>query len=224
MRFFPLNLDLRGMRVLVVGGGRVAGRKCLGLLRAVARPVVVAPVLCGALRRLAAGGLIEHQLRGFDPEDLAGAALAFAATSDPAVNRAVAAEARRRGIPVNIADAPELCDFTVPADLQRGDLLLTVSTGGASPALARRLRRELAHCYGREYALTLAILGAVRRKLLTGGGGNAYNKQILSALAGHDLVTLVRRNALPEIDQLLHTQLGPGYTLAELGIRTEDSP
>ena len=143
MEGLPVTLVVKGRRCLVAGGGTVAARKVDLLLRAGAAVVVVAPHLCAELIALAAAGRVRHEARAFVPRDLAGAALAVAATGERAVNAAVAAAAGKRGIPVNVVDDPALCTFTVPAIVARGPVSVAIATGGASPTLARRLRAEI---------------------------------------------------------------------------------
>jgi precorrin-2 dehydrogenase / sirohydrochlorin ferrochelatase len=222
MRYFPVNLDIRGRPVVVVGGGAVAARKCLSLLAAGARVSVIAPALAPILRELAANGRITHLAREYGKGDLAGAFLVFAATGHGPVNRAVAEEAKERGIPADIADAPALCDFTSPAVITRGELLLTVSTGGKAPALARRVREELENRFGPEYAAALDLLGKVREKLLTAKADSAYNKEILNTLVDHDLPALLKSGSGAAIDRLLLKLCGPGFSLAELGMGKKD--
>uniref|UniRef100_A0A831TWP4 precorrin-2 dehydrogenase n=1 Tax=Geobacter metallireducens TaxID=28232 RepID=A0A831TWP4_GEOME len=221
---FPVNLNVRDRQAVIVGGGSVAARKCLLLLEAGARITVVASRLDPLLEELRAEGRIACHTRPYAAGDLVGAFLAFAATDDPAVNRAVAEDAQALGILVDITGAPEYGSFTTPAAFRRGDLLITVSTGGKSPALARRISRELARQFGPEHAKTLAILGAVREKLLTVRNNRTYNRTILRALADADLPGLVRRGEYEAIDRLLMTHAGPGFTLAALGVRAEDPP
>ena len=160
---YPVVLtDLAGARCLVVGGGAVAERKVRGLLDAGARPVIVSPRLAPALAALHAAGRVDHHARAFAEDDVSGAVIVFAATDDPVVNAAVAASARVRGILVNVADQPELGSFHTTGTVRRDDLLLAVSTGGTSPALAGRLRAELAEGYGPEYGQALRFAAAVR--------------------------------------------------------------
>lgn len=223
MRYFPINLDIRDRPVIVVGGGDVAARKCAALLAAGARVTVIAPELDERLWTMHECGEIVHLARGFAPGDLTGAFLAFAATDSPEVNRAVAEEARARGVLADIADAPELGAFTLPAVMRRGDLQIAVSTGGKSPALARRIRRELETRYGPEFETALGLLGAVREKLLTDKGNSAYNKKLFNELVDHDLPTLIRNRSTAEVDHLLTELFGPGYTMAELGVGEKDS-
>jgi len=140
--YYPVFLDLRGRQVVVIGGGRVATRKVAGLREAGARVRVIAP----QVRAGVAADRIER--RRYRRGDLVGAVLAFAATDARAVNRAVAREARRLGIPVNVADSVEDCTFLAPARLRRGNVQIAVSTGGTSPRLARRLRERLEEVLG----------------------------------------------------------------------------
>ena len=222
MRYFPINLDIHGKPVVIVGGGAVAARKCLTLLAAGARVTVIAPTLAGPLRELAENGGVTHLARKYGEGDLAGANLVFAATDNSLVNRAVANEAKLNGIPADITDAPELGDFTSPAVISRGELLITVSTGGEFPALARKVRTELEKRYGSEYADLIKILGKVREKLLTEKANNPYNIKILNQLAEMNLPELLKKNSAAEIDHLLLELCGPGFSLAELGIGEKD--
>lgn len=143
MKFFPVFLDIRTRPCLVVGGGDVALRKVTSLVRAEAAVTVVAPYLNDALTDLQARGTVQHRCGHFSAADLAGFQLVISATDDPAVNQAVHAAAVARGIPVNVVDQPALCTFIFPAVVDRSPLLIAVSTGGASPVLARLVRSRL---------------------------------------------------------------------------------
>jgi precorrin-2 dehydrogenase/sirohydrochlorin ferrochelatase len=215
MRYFPINLDIRNRLAVVVGGGRVAARKCAALLEAGARVTVIAPNLDDSIKAIAATGNMRHVAREFVPGDMEGAFLVFAATDDPGVNRAVAREAADRSVLADVADDPGLGSFTLPAVMRQGSLQIAVSTGGKSPAMARQIRDRLAGFYGPEYAAALEILGNLRTKLLTDKGNSAYNKQIFEDLADR-LPPLVSRAAPAEIDNLLSKLLGPGYSVADL--------
>jgi uroporphyrin-III C-methyltransferase/precorrin-2 dehydrogenase/sirohydrochlorin ferrochelatase len=140
---FPLFLDLRGRRVLVVGGGAVAARKVTPLLEAGAKVTVVAPHVVPALAALADAGRISHHAAPFQPDQLDDAWLAIAATDAVAANRAVADAAQARRIFINVVDDAELASAQLPARVQRGPLQLAISSGGASPMLARHLREQL---------------------------------------------------------------------------------
>ncbi|HEY6837614.1 MAG TPA: bifunctional precorrin-2 dehydrogenase/sirohydrochlorin ferrochelatase [Geobacteraceae bacterium] len=222
MQLFPINLNISGKAVVVVGGGAVACRKCRLLLDAGARVTVISPRLEPALADAAKEGKIAYLAREYREGDLAGAFLVFAATDDASANSAVAREAEARGILANVADDPQSGGFTLPSSLRRGDLIITVSTAGKSPALARAVRRQLEPQFGAEYLLTLDLLGKVREKLLTGGGDSAYNNKILNELVAQDLPTLFRTHAFADIDHHLLRLFGAGFSLADLGVRERD--
>jgi precorrin-2 dehydrogenase / sirohydrochlorin ferrochelatase len=156
---YPIFLDLSGRRCVVVGGGEVANRKARKLLQARARVVVVSPEVKPELESVA----VEIHRRVYREGDLEGAFLAFAATSSREVNAAVSREAKDRGVPVNVADAPAEGDFALPSTLRRGRLQVAVSTGGASPALAKQIRGELEGVFGSEWAGVVEELNASRR-------------------------------------------------------------
>ncbi|MEW6490348.1 MAG: bifunctional precorrin-2 dehydrogenase/sirohydrochlorin ferrochelatase [Thermodesulfobacteriota bacterium] len=158
---YPLFLRLEGRPCLVVGGGEVAGRKVRGLLAAGAQVTVVAPEAGDEVRFLAGNGRLRWVPRGFEPGDLEGMVLAFAATSDPEVNRQVIAGGAARGTWVNAADDPEASGFHVPAVHRRGGLAVAVATGGAVPALAAWVRDRIA----RELPCGLEELVEVARQL-----------------------------------------------------------
>ena len=187
MNLFPINLDISDRKAVIVGGGAVAERKCRSLLEAEAAVTVIAPVITVELERLHREGKISLQPRLYQAEDLTGANLVFAATDHRAVNRAVAEEAKRLGILVCVADEPTEGTFASPSVLRRGELLLTISTGGRSPALARRIRQDLEARYGPEYAKIVTIVGTFREKLLTEGREGAYNGQLFNELLDGDL-------------------------------------
>src|SRR5262249_16555100 len=161
--YFPVFLDLRGRRCLVVGGGRTAERKVQGLLECGARVIVVSPVLVSALAHLAATGIIEHRARVFRKVDVRRSVLVLAATGVCAVDDTVAETARRHGALVNAVDRPARCDFIYGSVLRRGELQIAVSTGGRAPALAREIRRRLEPVIGAEYGALVDDVGHARR-------------------------------------------------------------
>lgn len=164
---YPVNLVLTGRRCLVVGAGGVARRKITDLLDAGADLVVVAPVVHPEVEALA--DRLQLERRVYQPADLDGVRLVVAATDDPAVNAAVFDDAERRGVWCNSADDPANCSFTLPARLRRGDLLVTVATGGRSPAVAAWLRTRLAAELGPEYATLVEVVAEVRDELRARG-------------------------------------------------------
>ena len=183
MPHLPLNIDVRGMTVLVVGGGAVAGRKIVSLLEAGATVRIVTPEFTPEIARLAAAGTVSLKTGCYDPCDLHDAFLAVAATNDPGTNRRIAADARRRGILVAVTDAPESGNCTFPALLRRGDLEVSVSSDGTCPGFAAVVRDVVATVIGEEYGTILATLALEREKLLTEGSHSSYNNKILRSRA-----------------------------------------
>ena len=169
MALFPLFVELAGRPCVVIGGGAVAERKVHALLTAGAVVTVVSPAVSPALATLADAGRIAHVARLYAEGDLAGAALAFAATDDGAVNADVAHEGRMRGVWVNAADDPPHCDAILPAVLRRGEITVAVSTGGASPALARAVRERLERALPPAYAVLARVAADARRELRAAG-------------------------------------------------------
>jgi siroheme synthase-like protein len=158
VRYYPLFADLRGRRCLVVGAGSVGLEKARGLVECGASVTIVAPSADPAI-----GGLQARWIpRGYESDDLDGCFLVCAATSDTAVNRRVFEEAEERRILCNVADVPELCSFILPAIHRQEPIAIAVSTGGASPALAQRIRDELAGRYGAEHAELAQHLESLR--------------------------------------------------------------
>jgi precorrin-2 dehydrogenase/sirohydrochlorin ferrochelatase len=162
---YPVNLVLSGRPVLVVGGGRVALGKVQGLLDAGAAVTVVAPEVVADLAALR----VPVERRPYRAGEAADYRLVITATGDPAVDGQVAADAEAAGVWVNSADDPARCSFTLPSRFRRGDLLVTVSTGGRSPALARWLREQLEAEVGPEYEQLLEVLAAERDRLRAAG-------------------------------------------------------
>jgi len=163
---FPLFLRLTGRRCLVVGAGAIAESKIESLLRAGARVKVVAPKATDKVRSWARAKQIVWRAREYRPADLAGAFLVIAATSSPALHRAIFRQARRSGALCNAVDDPPNCDFYYPAVVRRGSLQIAISTSGESPSLAARLRAELERQFGPEYGAWVKRLGRARAGIL----------------------------------------------------------
>lgn len=199
---YPVNLVVDGRRCLVVGGGKIARRKVEGLLACGAEVTVVAPRVDTELAALPGVTIAE---RPWEPADMAGVWLVIAATDDPAVNRAVFDEGQRTGTWVNGADDPANCSFTLPSVVRRGDLQVTVSTGGRSPALATWLRRRLEGEIGAEYAVLLDLL-ATERDGLKAAGKSTEGLDWQSALDS-DMLGLIRNGDLAHARERLQTCL-----------------
>jgi precorrin-2 dehydrogenase/sirohydrochlorin ferrochelatase len=163
--YYPLFLDIKHKKCAVIGGGTVALRKVNMLLDYGADVTVISPELCDELQLMVSKNKIRFVHREYQATDLNDAVLAIAATDDNEINSRVSRDAGNRHIPVNIVDAPQLSDFIVPSYLQRGDITIAVSTGGRSPALARKIRANLEKRFGSEYAVLARIIGEARSEL-----------------------------------------------------------
>ena len=189
-RYYPIALDVRGKTCLVVGGGEVALRKARSLVEAGAEVTVIAPAIHPQLRSL---GGVELQERAWRDGDLHGAFLVVVATDDVVTNRAVAQDAADFGCLVNVVDCPALSNFIVPATLQRGDLQIAVSTGGASPALARRVREKLEAVFGEEYAEFVAALADLRKEVFEKVPDARRRTEIFRELTDEKWLDVLRR-------------------------------
>jgi siroheme synthase-like protein len=160
--FYIACLKLSGRRCLVVGGGAIGLEKVEGLLACDATVRLISPEAVPELRRLAAEGSIEWERRDYEPADLEGSFMAIACTDDTDINIRVYEDAERRAMLVNIVDVPPLCNFILPAIVRTGPLAIAISTAGASPALAKRMKREVAELFGDEYARLAIMLNDAR--------------------------------------------------------------
>jgi precorrin-2 dehydrogenase/sirohydrochlorin ferrochelatase len=178
---YSMNLDLSRRKAVVVGGGKVAERKVFGLLEADARVTVVSPQLTAALLKLAEDGGITWIPRKFSPEYLDGALLIIAATNDRETNHNVKKSAAENQL-VTIADDPAHSDFQVPATIKRGKLTIAISTSGASPILAKKIRSQLEHTYDDRYAEYLDFLASCRQEILDSVSDPEQKRQLLTVI------------------------------------------
>jgi siroheme synthase-like protein len=183
-RYLPINVWLEGADCLVVGGGRVALRKARSLVACGAQVRVVSPEVCAELAELENVAVAQ---RAFEEDDVEGARIVFAATSDNDVNRAVYDAARARRIWVNVVDTPPLCDFIVPASLSRGPLVVSISTGGAAPAVARRMREKLEQEVSKKFGEYVALLGELRAEVMSRIEDSGRRHDIFTRLAQSDM-------------------------------------
>jgi siroheme synthase-like protein len=202
---YPVNLLVRGRRVVVVGAGRIAARKIEPLLAAGAMVEVIAPSVGAEVRGWADAGRLTLTERAFEAPDLDGAWLALTATDVPEVNAAVHEAGVAGRVWVNSADDPDNCAFTLMSVLRRGDLVISVGTGGRSPALATHLRRRLEEEIGPEYETLLDVLSEAREELRS-TGRSSESADWQSAFDG-GIVELVRTGRVDEARELLRTCL-----------------
>jgi precorrin-2 dehydrogenase/sirohydrochlorin ferrochelatase len=182
LKYYPVFWDITGKKCVVIGGGEVAARKVERLLDCGAKVCVVSPDLIPELAALKKQRRINHIHDEYEASYLSGAALVIGATDDEKTNAAISRNARVKGIPVNIVDDPQKCDFILPSLVERGDLTIACGTGGNSPALAKQLREELEAAYGEEYATLTHILGQLRGKMdKNAGKGKIWFEKLMAA-------------------------------------------
>ena len=192
--FYPIFLDLADKDCLVVGGGETAERKVRTLLECGARVTVVSPDLSDGLRDLQSRGLLVTHRRIFRCEDVTDRFLVIGATDENEVNRAVFRAATAVGALCNIVDAPDLCDFIVPSVVRRGSLQIAISTGGKSPAYAKRVREKLEDTFGPEYGAFVDLLGRLRAEVQRRYQKDGRKRRkIWNDLINSDLPSLIRQ-------------------------------
>jgi precorrin-2 dehydrogenase/sirohydrochlorin ferrochelatase len=214
--YYPILVDLRGKKVLVVGGGNVAQRKIETLLEYGASVYVVSRDLTEALRRTADAGGINVMGYEFGESHLDGVFMVIAATDDSELNQRVSRFARDKGVLVNAVDQPLDCTFIVPAILRRGDLLIAVSTSGKSPALARKIKEELESFYGSEYEAFLVLMGRLRKEILGHGFPQHENRRIFQELVASPILEALRNDAWETVASILNRILKTRLSAADV--------
>ena len=211
--YYPAILDIAGRKALVVGAGKVGEGKIEGLLRGGASVRVVSLTATDTVRRWAAEGRIELELRPYETQDLEGALLVIAATEDNPTNVRVFEDAEARQMLCNVVDVTHLCNFILPSIVRRGDLAIAVSTGGASPAMARRIRLALEQCYGDEYAVAMELLGSLREELKQMYPAPNDRKVLFERMVYSNFMDMVREGDADGIEAWVQRCIdeGPGY-------------
>jgi precorrin-2 dehydrogenase / sirohydrochlorin ferrochelatase len=216
-RYYPAILDLAGRTALVVGGGKVGEGKVRGLLDAGARVRVVSLEATEQVRRWADDGAIELQLRAYETADLDGCFLVVAATERNETNVRVFEDAEARQMLCNVVDVTPLCNFILPSIMRRGDLAIAVSTGGASPALARQIRLSMEECYGDEYALAMQLLGSLREELKERYPDPEDRKVVFERMVYSELMDLIREGDTDAIEAWVERCIAEGPRYVERG-------
>jgi len=206
--YYPIYLNITNKRCVIVGGGEVGERKAERLLACGAKVAVVNRELSPSLKRMKNAGEIEHIDADYDAAYLDGALMVIGATNNEQVNGNISGDARARGILVNIVDDPERCDFILPSLVQQGDLTIAVSTGGKSPALAKKIREELELSYGPEYAVLLDIMGELRRQAQAKGAPSGENKKMFEAVVNSDILCRIKAGIGEEVKRKIREITG----------------
>ncbi|HEX9014412.1 MAG TPA: bifunctional precorrin-2 dehydrogenase/sirohydrochlorin ferrochelatase [Chloroflexota bacterium] len=208
--YYPAFLDLRGRKAVVVGGGAVAYRKIESLLAAGARVVAVSPKFDPGIEAMAEQGSVRLERREYRRGDLTGAVLAIAATSDRETNSAVREEATASNVLLNVVDSPSDSNFIVPSMVRRGELTVAISTGGLSPALAKRLRQRIEEIVAPEYGAFLEILGSLRARVRAELRDQGARERFWTDVVESDAFELFRvrgeEAARARIEEILSTQ------------------
>jgi len=204
VKYYPAFLNLHGKKVIVVGGGKVAERKVLTLVKAGATVKVISPTITNNLQKLREKGIIKYIARNYRKGDAKNAFIVFAATSSARINTEIAKEAEYL---VNVVDNPEECNFIVPSIIRRGSLTIGISTGGASPAAAKVIRKEIEKLYGSEFSRYLKFLCTIRKKATNKIKDTKKRKKFLKGLASERIFYMLRKDGFIHVSELIKNKL-----------------
>jgi siroheme synthase-like protein len=201
--YYPIFIDIEDHQVLIVGGGNVCARKAETMMKYGARVTIVSPEFTDEIEQWAEEGKLQLRRKKYEPGDLDGASIVIASTDDPCVNAFVARDCRRRKIPVNVVDVTHLCEFIVPAIVERGSIQIAISTGGKSPALARTLKEDLQRSVGPEYDEVNQLLGTLRKGAKQVLPTDVDRKRFFDAIIADGLLELLREGRRREAYDLV---------------------
>lgn len=204
MKYYPLFLNLKGKKAVVVGGGRVAGRKTQTLLKTGARVTIISPTLTLNLQKLEDKKKVVHIKRPYKKGDIKDAFLVVAATSSIRTNSQVARDARSL---INVIDTPSEGNFIAPSIVRRGPLTIAISTEGISPALSKGVRKELEKLYGREFTRYLKFVETVRERAMRKIPDNKKREKFLKSLASEKIFNTLRKEGFPAVSKKIQTLL-----------------
>jgi siroheme synthase-like protein len=190
--YYPIYLDIEDRNVLIIGGGNVCARKAETMMKYGARVTVVSPDFTNEIEAWAREGVLQIRRKRYESSDLDGAHIVIASTDDQAVNETIAADCRARRIPVNVVDVTPLCEFIVPAIIEKGSVQIAISTGGKSPALARTLKEDLQRMIGPEYAEVNDTLGTLREGAKAVLPTDVDRKRFFDGIIARGILNLLR--------------------------------
>ena len=196
MKYYPAFLNLQGKKVVVVGGGNVAERKVLALIKAGAVVTVISPLLTKRLQKEKEARHMRHLSRAYKKGDLKDSFMVIAATDSSGVNTRVAGDAP--GL-LNVVDVPSECNFIAPSVVERGPLVFAISTGGTSPAFAKAVRREIEKSYGKVFSDYLGFVKTLRSRAMQDIPDKAAREKFLKGLASGDILDTLRRKGLDTV-------------------------
>jgi precorrin-2 dehydrogenase/sirohydrochlorin ferrochelatase len=215
MKYYPIFLDINGKDCLVVGGGNVGARKAATLEKCGAKVTVISDRFSPKFDALKPTTICLEK-KEYEKEDVKGMFLVFAATNNADLNQEIKNDASRLNILCNIADAPDTSDFLLASIVDRGDLIVAVSTSGSSPAMAKKIRQDLENQFDFEYAQLLCLMGNIRKKLLSSGHAPNENKAIFQTLIEKGMLELMKANDEKKIKAVLCDVLGRKYSYQDL--------
>ncbi len=212
MRYYPVFLDLKGKKALIIGGGKVAERKIRTLIRAGAFLTVISPRITNLLSRLKRKGLITHIPRHYRKGDLKDAFVVIVATSSLQTNSKVARDAGELPRLINVIDSPFNGNFIVPSTMRSGPLTIAISTDGYSPAVAKNIRKEIERLYDREFGRYLKFLGAIRKRALNEIKDNKKRERFLQKLASEEMFNILRSRGLKSVSEKINQLMDSYFT------------
>ena len=215
MKYYPLFLDITDRRCIVVGGGDVAERKVGRLLDFGASVVVVGKTLTPGLAVLKREGRINHIDADYEKAFINGALLVIGATDRDDVNAEISRDGKEKGVLVNIVDDPDKCDFLLPSLLSQGNLLIAISTGGKSPALAKKLRVEMEQLFGTEYQTLLEVMGNLRERLVVAGHSSDENRRLFELVVHSDILKHIRDKSWDKVKKIIYDITGENITVGD---------
>src|SRR5947207_6265229 len=203
--YYPIFIDVEDHDVVIIGGGEVCARKAETMLRYGARVTIVSPSFTDDIESWARDGKLTLRRKRYETADLDGASIVIASTDDTAVNEQVAADARARKLPVNVVDVTPLCEFIVPAIIDKGSVQIAVSTGGKSPALARTLKEDLIRLVGNEYAEVNDVLGTLREGAKRVLPTDVDRKRFFDSIIAAGILDMIREGRRREAYETIRT-------------------
>ncbi|MEN8212486.1 MAG: bifunctional precorrin-2 dehydrogenase/sirohydrochlorin ferrochelatase [Thermodesulfobacteriota bacterium] len=215
MKYYPVFMDIKDKNCLVVGGGNVGLRKAATLEKCKANVTVVSRIFSHEHDSLKTTSIILKK-KEYEKEDVKEMFFVFAATDNARLNQEIKNDAAKRGILCNIADSPDKSDFILPSIVDRGDLSIAVSTSGSSPAMAKKIKEDLEHCFGLEYAHFLTLMANIRKKLLLSEHDPDEHKQIFHTLIEKGVLDLIKEKDEKKINLILYDVLGKRYLYQDL--------
>ena len=216
MPYYPIFLDLNNQNVIVVGGGEVAERKIKNLLIYGCTIYISSPHLTPHLQQLVSAKKIHHISDESLDAYMDTAFMVIAATDDSEVNSKIATQAKKHGLLINAVDQPKDCNFIMPSIVKRGNLQIAISTAGKSPALAKKIRKELQNTFTPEYDLLTELLGIIRTKLLSLNQSSSENKVIFQQLVEANLLEMITHKNWEGIQTTLHSILGKNFPVEDV--------